>query len=69
MLTVVCSKWYSWVIVSSAALQLACYIFRDLSIKFYDNSTWYTLYFILMMVGLQTAVHGNEVILTNIVSV
>jgi len=44
-------KPYSWVVVASALLQTVAYIFRILSIKNYTNSTFYSIWFILMMVS------------------
>ena len=44
-------KWYSWVVCTSAALQVATYILRTLSIQQPATEIYYTLWFILMLVS------------------
>ncbi|OAA66353.1 RTA-like protein [Akanthomyces lecanii RCEF 1005] len=43
--------WYSWVIVVSGALQVATYVFRDLSIREPDSEIYYVLWFVLILVA------------------
>ena len=44
-------KPYCWVIVVSGGLQTAAYVFRVMSIQDVTDSTWYSNWFILMMVA------------------
>lgn len=43
--------WYGWVIVVSGALQVATYVFRDLSILAPDSELYYVLWFVLILVA------------------
>ena len=43
--------WYSWVIIVSGLLQVATYLFRDLSIKYPANEAYYVLWFVLILIA------------------
>ena len=47
---IVYRKGYSWVIAMGALWQLACYVFRILSIEHVTNELFYSAWFILMLV-------------------
>ncbi|KAK5676673.1 hypothetical protein LTS10_010974 [Elasticomyces elasticus] len=44
-------KWYSWVIVTSSALQVATYTIRTISIQQPASDTLYSVWFILMLIA------------------
>ena len=48
--SIIYRKGYSWVIAMGALWQTACYVFRILSIKYVSNETYYTVWFVLMLV-------------------
>lgn len=48
--SIIYRKGYSWVIAMGALWEMACYVFRILSIKHVANSTYYSVWFILMLV-------------------
>ena len=50
--SIIYRKGYSWVISMGALWQMACYVFRILSIKHVADSTYYTVWFVLILVGL-----------------
>ena len=50
--SIIYRKGYSWVIAMGALWQTACYVFRILSIKYVANETYYSVWFILMLVRL-----------------
>lgn len=49
--SIIYRKGYSWVIAMGALWQTVCYVFRILSIKYVANETYYTVWFVLMLVG------------------
>ena len=48
--SIIYRKGYSWVIAMGALWQTACYAVRILSIKHVANDTYYSVWFILMLV-------------------
>ena len=44
-------KGYSWVVIMGAAWEMGCYIFRTLSIGKPDNESFYTAWFLLMLLA------------------
>ena len=52
-------KPYTWVIAFSGALQTTAYVFRVLSIKYVENTTYYSNWFSLMMVSEQHLYENN----------
>lgn len=48
--SIIYRKGYSWVIAMGALWQTACYVFRILSIEYVTNDTYYTVWFVLMLV-------------------
>lgn len=49
--SIIYRKGYSWVIAIGALWETACYVFRILSIKHVANETFYTVWFILMLLA------------------
>ncbi|CAD6577136.1 MAG: hypothetical protein ASARMPRED_008138 [Alectoria sarmentosa] len=49
--SIIYRKGYSWVVAMGALWQTACYGFRILSIKYVANETYYTVWFILMLLA------------------
>ena len=50
--SIIYRKGYSWVVAMGALWQTVCYIFRILSINHVENETYYSVWFILMLVRL-----------------